>query len=256
MDWLINHQDIATLIFSAVVALSTVIYALLTAHLVLETKRMRHAQTEPRIVAFVEPRKEFANFAHLYIENIGMGPAFDISFVFKSDPDDQGARLLTADFSKTKFFERGVEYLGPGQKLQSGYTSFPDGYEKKICAVLKIAVKYKSANRRAHTELFSIDISQFEGAGSLGTPDLFSIAQSLKNIDGGFKHIANGHKRMKVDNYSQDDRNREQRDWEEQRKLHSGEGTLSKSANLDWSKGLHARSAKSCIQNRKETVKK
>jgi len=47
IDFIQSNQEPATLIFSAVVVLSTVVYAVLTVLLVLETRQMRRAQLNP-----------------------------------------------------------------------------------------------------------------------------------------------------------------------------------------------------------------
>jgi hypothetical protein len=212
-----SEQELATLIFSAVVALSTVVYAVLTALLVSETRQMRRAQTEPKLVAFIEPREEFVNFGHLYIENVGAGPAFDVSFDLIAKEEDEGAKLLVNDFTKSRFFSTGVDYVGASQKLRSRYTSFTEEYEKKIQAVLTVRLSYRSSTRTQYTDTYSIDLSQFEGAGGLGTPSLYSIAQSLKKLQEDVHSVTRGIGRVKVDNFSHEDRERKAAEWEEHR---------------------------------------
>jgi len=51
--------ELASLIFSALVAVSTMVYAVLTWKLVSETKKMREAQTEPKISVSIQPREEW-----------------------------------------------------------------------------------------------------------------------------------------------------------------------------------------------------
>ncbi len=131
IKWLIENQSLATLIFTAVVTLSTVVYAVLTAILVIETTRMRRAQTEPRLSAYFEPIEEFVNFGHLYIKNIGLGPAFDIRISIKSEGSITGSESLLKDFIKVKAFEKGLNYLGPDQILRSGVTSMVENYQEK-----------------------------------------------------------------------------------------------------------------------------
>ena len=46
MDW----NDIVIAVFTAIVALSTAVYAFLTSKLVSETQRLREVQTEPQIM--------------------------------------------------------------------------------------------------------------------------------------------------------------------------------------------------------------
>ena len=210
-----QHKELATLIFSGVVTLSTVIYAILTALLVTETRQMRRAQTEPKIVAFVEPREEFITFGHLYIQNVGAGPALNISFELNSKPEDEGAKLLIKDFSKSRFLETGVDYIGPNQRIKSQYTAFTEEFNKKIKAIFTVTIKYKSSTNREYSDTYTIDMSQFEGAGDLGTPHLYSIAQSLKKLQEDVHKISTGFKRIKVDSYDSNDRELEQKERED-----------------------------------------
>lgn len=215
VEYLENHQELVTLIFSAVVALSTVVYAVLTALLVAETRHMRRAQTEPKLVAYVKPREEFVNFAHLYIKNVGAGPAFNVSFELTTNKNDEGGNILIRDFKESRFLETGVDYIGPNQKLHSRYTKFNDNFDKKIMAKIMVKINYKSSTNRNMSDTYAIDMSQFEGAGNLGTPHLYSIAKSLKNLQEDVNRISTGFKRVKVDTYTHEDRRREEREWEE-----------------------------------------
>ncbi|NVK22777.1 MAG: hypothetical protein HWD86_09685 [Kangiellaceae bacterium] len=217
IELLQQHQEITTLVFSAVVALSTVVYAVLTALLVKETRQMRRAQTEPKLVAFVEPREEFINFAHLYFENVGSGPAFDVSFELSANKDDEGGRILISDFSKSRFLKTGVDYIGSSQRMQSHYTRFTEEFDKKIKAIFSVTVKYKSSTNRKYSDTYTIDMSQFEGAGGLGTPHMYSIAQSLKKLQEDVHKISSGFNRVKVNSYTHEDRVREEKEWEEYR---------------------------------------
>nr|VFK59535.1 MAG: hypothetical protein BECKUNK1418G_GA0071005_100750 [Candidatus Kentron sp. UNK]VFK68683.1 MAG: hypothetical protein BECKUNK1418H_GA0071006_10052 [Candidatus Kentron sp. UNK] len=217
MELIVKHQDIATLIFSGVVALSTVVYAVLTALLVVETKQMRRAQTEPKLVAYVEPREEFINFAHLYIQNVGPGPAFNVAFKLSGNKDDEGAQLLIEDFSKSRFLDTGVEYIGPTQRMSSRDTAFTQEFQKKIKAILYVEISYRSSTGRKYFDKYSIDMSQFEGAGGLGTPHLYSIAQSLKKLQEDFHRVSTGSNKLKVETFTHEDRERARAEWEEWR---------------------------------------
>lgn len=226
IDWLSSNQELATLLFTGVVALSTLVYAFLTALLVFETRRLRRAQTDPKVTAFFEPIEEFVNFGHMYVENIGLGPAYDITFTLRPDGCVSGSEMLIADFSKTKFLERGVKYLGPGQKRRSGNTSFPDGYEKKIKAIVIVDISYRNATGREYQEECRLDFSELEGASQLGTPHLYSIAKSLEKMQKDLHHLSTGFCKPRVDIYDREDREAERAEIESRltRKSESGEG--------------------------------
>jgi len=214
-EWIIQNQGITTLLFAGVVAISTVIYATLTAFLVFETRRMRRAQTEPKLTAYFEPIEELVNFGHLYIKNIGLGPAFNISFDLTSEGSASGGADLIKDFSSTKFLETGVQYLGPDQALRSGYTAFTENFEEKLKAIIAIKIRYYNSTNLKHEELYKIDLSELEGTGRLGKPHLYSIAQSLEKIQKDIGHLASGFNKLKVHVYDNDDRERERKEREE-----------------------------------------
>ena len=81
-----NWNDIVILVFSGLVAASTVIYAFLTWKLVTETRQLRRAQTEPRVTVRVESTRSGGNGKELVIRNEGQGPAKGVSFTFEGDP--------------------------------------------------------------------------------------------------------------------------------------------------------------------------
>ncbi len=78
-------ESILTIIFSALVAISTVVYAFLTRRLVNETIKLRKAQTEPKISIRIEPSENCMFYCDMIIENIGLGPAYDINFKLDTD---------------------------------------------------------------------------------------------------------------------------------------------------------------------------
>jgi hypothetical protein len=206
MEWIQEHQNLATLVFTGVVAIATVVYAVLTWQLVSETRRMRRAQTEPRVAVFFEPLEHLVMFGHLRVRNIGLGPAYDVRFRIRSEGSTTGGEMLIADFCKTKFLERGMGYLGPGQELVSGFTRFPDGYEEKIKAILRVEVTYKSSVSTWHSDEYRVDFSEIEGTARLGNPPLHSIAKVLESIQKDVHRVASGFQRVKVDVFDNDDR--------------------------------------------------
>lgn len=85
LEFLGQNESAFTVIFSALVAIATLVYAILTWRLVSETRKMREAQTEPNISVTIQPREEWMNFVDLIIQNIGLGPAYNIKFEINPD---------------------------------------------------------------------------------------------------------------------------------------------------------------------------
>ncbi|MDZ7818227.1 MAG: hypothetical protein U5K55_06260 [Aliarcobacter sp.] len=72
IDFLNKNAGAFTVVFTAIVTLSTVVYAFLTARLATETKRMREVQTEPKIHIKLENFDFMTNIFRLNIQNIGI----------------------------------------------------------------------------------------------------------------------------------------------------------------------------------------
>jgi uncharacterized OB-fold protein len=98
-----------TLIFTAAVSISTVVYAILTWTLVRETSKMRKNQVEPYIVAYLDITETNAKIAYLKTKNIGQGVALNVKFKIIKELNNHGGRKL-ADYP---YFREGVKYFPP-----------------------------------------------------------------------------------------------------------------------------------------------
>jgi len=117
LEFLNQNSGAFAVVFSAVVAFATMVYAILTWRLVSETRKMREAQTEPKVSATIQPTKESINFVAMLIQNIGLGPAYNIKFDVNPDFEYAKGRFL----SELGFIKRGLSYLPPNQKLQLSF---------------------------------------------------------------------------------------------------------------------------------------
>jgi hypothetical protein len=178
---------------------------------------MRQAQTEPKVQVIVKPWDEWINIVHIYIRNIGLGPAYDISFNASAEAGAEGAQELITDFTKANFFRIGLKYLGPGQELVPGFSQMTKNFDKKIESILVFTVHYRDAIGKKYQESFRIDFSEFKGINRIGKPHLYSIAQNLEKMQKDFEKLATGSKRIQVDIYDNDDRQEEQNEWDEHR---------------------------------------
>ena len=214
-NYLNQNSGALTVIFTGVVTLSTVVYAVLTAILVTETRKMRQAQTEPKVQVIVKPWDEWINIVHIYVRNIGLGPAYNISFNASAEAGGEGAQALIADFTKANFFRIGLKYLGPGQEIAPGYSQMTKEFDKKVESILVFTVQYQDATGKKYQESFRIDFSEFKGLTRIGKPHLYAIAQHLEKMQSDFHNLATGFKRVQADIYNSEDREEEQKELEE-----------------------------------------
>lgn len=206
-----------SVLFSGIVMIATIVYAVLTASLVKETRHMRELQTEPKIEVIASPREEFVNIITLRIKNIGLGSAYNITFELSGESNSEGEAKLINDFSKSQFLTKGLKYLGPQQELQSGFTQMTEDCEAKINSRLIIKVSYENSTGKSYKQNITIYFEEFRGYGTLGKPHLYSMAQSLEKIENNINHIITGFKKLKVDTYSEEDRLNQKRENEESR---------------------------------------
>jgi len=209
-----------TVLFSALVALATLVYAILTWRLVNETRRMRKAQTDANITVSVVITERWVNFLELLVKNEGVGPAYDIAF--KLEPiDPEGCDKSIIDvINELGFVKNGLAFLSPGREIRSFLTSMLQDYEKKIKTVIKASVSYKTSSGERKEGSYIIDFSVFAGMRHIGAPSIHEIAQSMKAIEKNFDHLVSGFKRLEVVAYTKDENEAEREaEREEQEKV-------------------------------------
>lgn len=208
--YLNSNSGALTVIFTAVVTISTVAYAILTWSLVSETKKMREVQTEPRIELTLKPLDYAINIVRLHVRNIGLGPAKNVKFTSNVASGGAGAEKLLGEFNKANFLKTGLKYFGPGHELHSGYTQITQDFDAKIASVFIYDIGYESVTGKKHSDQITIDVSELKGMNQLGKPNLYAIAQSIENIQKDFSHVVSGFKKIHADVYTSEDRDREE----------------------------------------------
>ena len=207
--YLNSNSGALTVIFTAVVTISTVAYAILTRSLVSETKKMREVQTEPRIEIILKPLDSAINIVRLNVRNIGLGPAKNVKFTSNVSSGGEGAEKLLGEFNKANFLKTGLKYFGPGHELHSGYTQITKDFDAKVASVLIYGLEYESITGKKYSDQITIDLSELKGMNQLGKPNLYAITQSIEAIQKDFSHVLSGFKKIHADVYTSEDRDRE-----------------------------------------------
>jgi hypothetical protein len=98
----------------AILAITTIVYAIITGRMLYQTKKMRESQNEPQVFINVQPAERARFLKNIVIQNIGPGPAYDLKF--KIEPD---IILRTGkNLSEINMMKKGFRYLAPNQKLE------------------------------------------------------------------------------------------------------------------------------------------
>lgn len=181
------------LLFSAMVAISTVVYAILTYKLVNETKKVRESQIAPHITVTYSPREEWINLIDFIIKNDGMGSAYNINFEMITDPKYFKENKL----SELNLIKNGLKFLAKSQEIRFFLTSLnyePEAAEKPI----KIKVTYSDSLNNKFSEIFILDFSEIYGMSQLGEPPLYKIAKSLDSIQSDLHSFTTGFSKTKT----------------------------------------------------------
>lgn len=203
-----EYSDLIILIFTIAVGISTIVYAFLTAKLVNETRRMRRAQTDPEISISLIHHDNSIIFIDLLVENIGLGPAYNLEFKVIED-----FQLPKRKLSEVGFIKNGINYFSPKQRMRLWIASFKEDKnlgEKSI----KLEVTYVNSLSEKFIRTFILNFSQFSSFIQLGTPPLQKIANKLEKIERYFHNFVTGFSKLQVDIFDTKDREEEQKELE------------------------------------------
>ena len=186
LEFLNENAGALTVLFSGVVTIATVVYAVLTWKLVSETRRLREVQTEPEISISTLNRGESISWVDIRFQNIGLGPAYYVKFELIDDPTGAGAEWL----SHRAFFSEGIRYLAPGDKIQFFLTSFAENHARKIQTRFSVKTSYKNALGKLYCHQYTIDLSEYRNRTRLGKPPVYQIASNVKKMQPALSVIA------------------------------------------------------------------
>lgn len=209
LNFLNDNAGAISLIFSGLVAIATIFYAILTWKLVTINEKMR----EPNVIVDFQPRKEWVNFMDIVIKNIGEFPAFDIKF--NINPDFEYAK---GKFLSQLGYMRGISYLAPKKTIRSFITSMAEDFEKKKVP-FEIEVSYaKCSGGTRKTSNFRFDLSELEGLSQIGEDPMHKIAKNLEELKNCICPVTRGQKRVQTEVYTKEEVEKEKKKKNEEAK--------------------------------------
>jgi len=171
IEFLNENNGAFLVIFSFIVAVATIYY-------VKETKKLREAQTEPKVFITFQPR-ERRYIVDMIIQNVGLGPAYEINF--EINPDFE--YLKGKSFSDISIMKRGINQLGPNQKYEFFLVDLQKKLWKPDLKYFEVKVTYKNSVGKTYEDLYPIDLSQLDDYSLIGTDSPFyDIASDLNFI--------------------------------------------------------------------------
>ena len=211
-----STYETVTLAFTSMVALSTVVYALLTWKLVAETRLLREAQTQPHIGVYLRPSDAWLNFFDLVIENHGHGAAYDIRWDAGPDLNAMAEKGVHLDYLKSL---DGLTYMAPGQRIQSFFGSAVDLLKHDPPPCVTVSVQYADAQQAKHKSSYVLDPARFKGQSRVGGNPEHEMAKALTELSKLFNQVVE-RSRVKILTMSQqelDEQDKRRREAEAER---------------------------------------
>ena len=187
IDWLNANAGAVSTVATVTIALSAAITVWLTRNLAKENRLLRKAGTEPSVVAYLKLHPISANVVNFVLANVGHGPARNVGFTFRADEDDferHDVRIRnSSDRTLTTMLPQGdrIEvFFGIGSSLMK---------DPKLRS-FTVCVRFQDLNGKDHSAEYALDVAQFTGFGSLGSPPEHEIAKTLNKIERGIAQLA------------------------------------------------------------------
>lgn len=172
-------NETVTLIFSGIVALSTIAYVILTWKLARETRLSREFNLESHISAYLEVTETTPGIVMLIIKNIGKGIAKNVSFQVSKDIDYPESFSL----SDISIFNDGITFFPPDYKFKFILTDIK-GHKDRQNDSLTFKITYSDAIKKNRSQWFTLKFSEIKDQGKLTPPETYigMISYRLEQI--------------------------------------------------------------------------
>jgi hypothetical protein len=179
----VSTETALTLVFSGLVAASTIVYACLTGSLVAETRRLRRIQTDAKLgISVVESQWAFG-FVDLFIRNFGGGAALDVRFEIVETEREKGDTDILNALRSLGLIQKGMDYWPPGHEYRSFLVNIIGGNRPEMPdTYVHLRVTYASASGEKHADCYPIDLAHLWNRTRLGNPHFETMARELELI--------------------------------------------------------------------------
>jgi len=172
-----------------IVAFAATMTSILTFFMIRESKRMRKHYSSPELSIYLKNAEASPSLLFLFIENLGMGTAYDVSF--KLEKDFKHYKYEGFKLSNKAMFKKRLEYFYPQQKFEFLIDSLEDLTPSQLEEPLIITVFYKDVFGKKYSRKFILNIDLYTGREMITPGDthlrvisyhIEKIQQSLKTL--------------------------------------------------------------------------
>ncbi|MDL2268050.1 hypothetical protein LJC46_08725 [Desulfovibrio sp. OttesenSCG-928-G15] len=174
-------------------AIATFLVARATKQAAEATEKTIEAQYKPWVVMYLKPNWQGGSVIDLIIENVGFGPAYDISFSLPEYFPHKAWGIVPNKAESPKNWEdgplrHGMSYLAPGGKWKTMWGQYGGLLAALGNTPVEVAVHFKTAKGKIETSRCILDISDFAEYAQDNFED--KVSRVLKSQDEKFKEIS------------------------------------------------------------------
>jgi hypothetical protein len=146
---------------AAVSALAAVGAGVMAGWTVLETRRLREAQTSPEVIVYLERNDRVRTVVDLVIGNIGAAPAYKVDIKTPNKPIPFGMVKEESVY----VLRNGINFFPPGHRYRFSLNTYPklpkDEVTVDVCYFAKDEIDHRPCRRQS----FTLRPMEFEGFG-------------------------------------------------------------------------------------------
>ena len=181
IDWLNANSGALTAAATVVIAVLAAFTVLLTRSLARENQLLRKAGTEPNVVAYLRLDPHRAYFVNFVLANVGQGPARDVGFTFQADEGDfENHRVHMRNSSDRTL----TTMLPQGERIETFFGTGSALIKEPKLQPFTVSVRFRDLKGKCYSEEYPLNVAQFTGFETLGTPEYEGV-QALEKIETG-----------------------------------------------------------------------
>jgi hypothetical protein len=203
---------------TAIQAVVVVVAAVFAWRQLQHARHAREATERPFVVVDFEHATASRNLLNIVISNLGKSIARDVRFEF--DPPLQSAAVKGENLA---IFNRTIPTLVPGKRVSLFFDSMLErhrlGSAEHLPDTFVVAVSYRGdlPGSKAYVDNLILDLSVLEGSTYIEERTIHDVAKELKEVRKEMRKWTDGIRGLYV--RTDDDRRREQEEFEEHRRL-------------------------------------
>ncbi|TCK83139.1 hypothetical protein [Albibacterium bauzanense] len=185
------NYEFVTLVFSGIVALSTVVYSILTWKLVKESRLTREFQNTPDISIYFKRAEADVSFIYIVFENTGSGFAKNVRFEIIKNFGFYDNKLF--DLALKGIILNGKENFYSKQRFEYFFTDLSQEHQAKIKDNITLKINYSNIYGKRYERKINLELKELLGVSITNPPTNYAgrIAYELKEIKNILKNNKN-----------------------------------------------------------------